>query len=121
MNTGEIIKSKSFEKDPYTRIKNEILQNENLSWKARGLYCYLSSLPQNWVIYRKELVSRAPDGYKSMNAAFQELVEAGYITQLEIRNEQGHFKGYNYIVYDVVVLPEEIEEKNNSESPFLNI
>ena len=115
-NSSQIVKSKTIQN--FTTIKNEILERIDLSWKAKGLYVYLMSLPPNWVIYRRDLKNRSSDGYESMNSGFNELIEAGYILMIEMKNEQGQFKGYNYIIYDEPIKPsqisnEEIEDEFN--------
>jgi len=115
MNVSQIIKSSTIQN--FTTIKNEILNNDNLSWKAKGLYTYLMSLPPNWVIYRRDLQERSSDGYDSMNSGFKELVDEGYILALEIRDHNGHYKGWNYIIYDEKITPE-LTEKDIVTGPF---
>jgi len=98
MNTGQIIRSKSTDK--YTVIPNSILNDTNLSAKAKGILCYLLSKPLNWVVYLSELPNHFKDGEKSIRSGFKELQEVGYVLSVEMRNEQGHFKGFNHVVYD---------------------
>lgn len=98
MNTGQIIKSKLTNR--FTTIPNEILRSEKLSLKAKGLLCMLLSLPSDWVLYKKQLPDMCKDGYDSVMTAFKELEENGYIISIQIRNELGHHKGWNYVVYD---------------------
>lgn len=99
MNTGQIIKSKSA--GNYTVIPNEILRSTNLSWQAKGLMCYLLSLPDDWVLYKEELHSHSSDGRHCTRSSFKELENNGFILSVEVRNELGQFKGYNYIVYEI--------------------
>ena len=96
MNTGQIIKSKT---NRWTVVPNELLQNDNISWKAKGLMAYLLSLPDDWVLHKSELHRHATDGTDSTRTAFAELEELGYILSVIIRDSDGHFKGYNYMVY----------------------
>lgn len=91
----------------YTCISNTVLQNEDLSWKARGLLVYLLSLPDNWRIYVSELANRAPDGKDATRTAFKELQTAGYITGEQQKGENGHYLPISYIVH----------EKPNTENP----
>lgn len=32
----------------FAQIKNEILEDKNLSWKAKGIYAYMFSKPNDW-------------------------------------------------------------------------
>lgn len=116
---GNITRDNISESIPFTQIPNSLSQNINLSWKARGLYVYLISLPPNWDIYKRELAARAVDGYRSMNSGWNELVKAGYITSVQIKNESGKFVRWNHHVH---INPTKTEENEiEYESPFLNI
>lgn len=99
----------------YTVISNEVLQDETLSWKARGLLCYLLSLPDNWSIYAEELAKHATDGITSTSTAIKELIHAGYITKQQLRTEEGKFSNYEYVVRETKTLPN--PEKPKSEKP----
>jgi hypothetical protein len=96
MNTGQIVKAKY---DKWTSVPNSMIQDKDLSWKAKGLLCYLLSLPDDWVIHKTELCNHSKDGRDATISGFDELDDAGYVLSVEIRNELGHFQGFNYIVY----------------------
>ena len=107
MQTGKISKSKSNQK--FTVIPNEILQEKELSWKAKGLICYLLSLPDDWVLYKTELQNHSTDGRDSTTAGFNELVSKGYIEVEEIRNN-GQFSGFNYLVHNTPIAEKPITD-----------
>lgn len=94
MKAGKIIKPNI----GFTSIPNEILQRADLSWKAKGLYSYILSLPHDWAIYKLELQKHSIDGRDSTLAGFNELVKAGYIEEIDLRDEGGRFAGCNYLV-----------------------
>lgn len=85
-------------KKNYTIIPNEVLGDKNLSLKAKGLISYLISLPVDWEIYKSELKNHFKDGKDSINSAFDELINAGYIIQEEKDKQKGQFGGYNYVI-----------------------
>lgn len=87
--------------NPYVMIRKEPLKDNKLSWKAKGILSYLLSLPDDWQIYETELVKHSTDGRDSLKSGISELLEAGYIERIEKRNEKGHFKGYNYTVFEI--------------------
>lgn len=87
--------------NPYLMMNKHALQDDNLSWKAKGILAYLLSLPDDWQIYEKELQTHSKDGKDSLKTGIQELIEAGYIERKRIRNEKGQLKQYEYRVYEV--------------------
>ena len=87
--------------NPYVMVNKELLNNTELSWKAKGLLTYLLSLPDNWKIYEDEIVKHAKDGKDSLKSAIKELITHGYIERERIRNSSGQLKGYSYCVYEI--------------------
>ena len=72
----------------YTPIDNKILQNPALSWKARGLLCYLLSLPDDWEVSFADLVRQSKhDGETALRAAFRELQNHGFVRLVVRRSE----------------------------------
>ena len=104
-----IIKDKE---NPYVMINKQFLNDERLSWKAKGILTYLLSMPDDWQIYENELVKHSKDGITSLKSGIKELIELGYIIRKQLRNEKGQFKGYEYCVYEI---PAEIGFSNNGD------
>ena len=53
--------------------------NDNrLSWKARGLLIYLLSKPDDWEVRVQQLIDSSPDGKAVVQAIFRELKKYGY-------------------------------------------
>jgi hypothetical protein len=63
----------------YFTAYNKTAADSRLSWKATGLLLYLLSLPPKWKICKEQLIKVHTDGRTSTCAAFDELVDAGYI------------------------------------------
>ena len=101
----------------YTVINNTVLKDERLSWKAKGVFCYLLSLPEDWVIYQSELLKHSTDGRESLRNAINELEEYGYLIIDKKRDEKGHFTA----IYKIIENPNEKTEsgKTESENPTL--
>jgi hypothetical protein len=70
----------------FTIVGNSIAQDSSLSWKSRGLFLYLYSLPVDWGIHENELLNHSPDGRRATHAAFEELIQAGYIFKAQGEN-----------------------------------
>lgn len=105
----------SKKKTNFTVIDNTGIQDKELSWKAKGLLCYLISLPDDWEINISDLKSRSKDGRDSTSAGIQELIENGYIIRQSFRNEGGQFI-YTYTVFEVPQL-ENRNGKTVTENP----
>ena len=73
-----------------------ILQDTRISWKAKGLYYYLSTVNENEKLTIEKLARVSKDGRDNVRSALNELEEAGYLYLVETRNEKGQFKTFNY-------------------------
>lgn len=74
----------------YSVINNQVLRRNDLSWKAKGIMCYILSLPDDWEIYLEELQKHAIDGKSSFRSGWNELKEKGYVKRHPIK-ESGKF------------------------------
>ena len=61
----------------FTILSNSVIRDETLSWKARGLFEYLWSLPEDWEFYETEITKHATDGRDSTRSGLDELEEHG--------------------------------------------
>lgn len=80
-------------------VMNKIcLQDKKLSWKAKGIYSYLMSLPTNWEIKTSEVKNHSADGRTALLSGIKELIEHGYCDRIENRDENGKITTYDYII-----------------------
>ena len=84
----------------YSVINNAIFEDVSLSWKAKGLFCYLLSLPNDWQIHAAELEQHASDGKDSLNAAIKELEAAGFLEVQKGKDDKGRFAANCYKVIE---------------------
>lgn len=87
--------------NPFVMVNKSILDDERISYKAKGILIYLLSKPDDWVIYESEIAKHAPDGIKSVKSGIKELIKYKYIHRFKKRNEKGQFVGYEYHVFEV--------------------
>ena len=81
----------------FTQISNEVLLDERLSFKARGILALLLSRPKNWRIYIDEIIERSDlDGKHSVRTGFKELKTFGYLELVKVWNDAGKFEGTIY-------------------------
>lgn len=70
---------RNIEKKEFTRIDNSLINDEGLSYKARGILAYLLSKPDNWTVSIGDISNKSEkDGKESIKSAFKELVDKGY-------------------------------------------
>ena len=72
-------------------MNKDLLKNTRISWKAKGLYCYLSTIKKSEKITIQKLVKVSKDGSDSVRSALVELVKADYLAIGNARNEKGQF------------------------------
>lgn len=75
----------------YSVVSNVPLNDERLSWEARGVIAYLLSKPNNWIIRINDLVRKSPAGEHIIRRVLKELETAGYIERKRHNDKQGKF------------------------------
>jgi len=83
----------------FTVVHNELIEDDRLTWKARGLLVYLLSKPDHWRTTGAYLASQSPEGLHSVRAGLQELERAGYIRRIRKQNTRGQWSTYT-VVFD---------------------
>lgn len=76
------------------------VEDENISWKAKGIMSYLFSKPDDWQIYQTQLEKVSKDGKASVRSTINELIDNGYMTRQSRRKRNGDFDGYNYTLHE---------------------
>ena len=84
----------------YSIISNECLKNPKISTRAKGMYAYIMTLPDDWTIQRGELYKHFVEGKDYLDKGFNELKKYGYIQQTRVHKENGQFVGWEYVVYE---------------------
>jgi len=85
--------------EKYTIVANEILDNKELSLGAKGLYSFLLSKPSTWKFSYKGLISQLKEGEKTIRRFIKELVEIRVLIRIPLREENGLFKGWLWILH----------------------
>jgi len=86
--------------NPFVMMDKRPIENDNLSWKAKGLLSYLLSRPDDWTVRMGDLVKRSTDGEYATRAAIKELIEAGHLVRKQGRTEGAKFDTVTYDVYE---------------------
>ena len=81
------------------------LEDERLSFKAKGILGYLLSKPDNWKVIVGDLVKRSTDGKASVYSGLNELKKYGYYAKRPVRNDKGIIVRWESTVYESPVDP----------------
>jgi len=92
--------------NPYVMINKTLLNNPDLSLKAKGLLAYMLSQPEDKYICQTKVAKHHKDDMDSLEEGFKELIENGYIIRQESRDNLGRLCGYHYLVFECTRLAE---------------
>lgn len=84
----------------YTVINNTIAKDKNLSWRAKGIWLYAFSRPDDWTFYLKDLINQSTDGRDSVRKGLKELEKFGYLQRKRTRLPGGLF-GHEWRFFEV--------------------
>lgn len=102
----------------FTTLDNTPLNDEHLTWKAKGLFAYLWSKPDDWEYRVIEVAKHAVDGISSTSTGVKELEKAGYLKRTQ-RNENGVFGDSVWTLSEKPIFKNPISEKPYTENPQL--
>lgn len=101
----EILIKRTKRKDNFTIINNKILQNKEMSFAAKGLLCYILSLPDDWILYNSKIMDDFSVGRDRLRRWFKEIEKSGYLCRIDrIRGEDGRYAGLAYLFYEESIL-----------------
>jgi len=75
----------------YTIISNNVLRDEQLSFRARGILASILSRPDNWRTDSESLARESKEGRTAILTALKELEQVGYLQRKKYQNEKGHW------------------------------
>lgn len=84
----------------YTVVDNDLVKDNRLTWKARGILLYLWSMPDDWEYREIEVARHAKDGRASLRAGLDELEQFGYLTRKQDHKKDGKFSTNTWTIGD---------------------
>jgi len=93
----------------YTVIRNDVIRDSRLSFRARGLLIAILSRPDNWTVRSSQLAAETTEGRDAIRTALNELQNCGYLKMERVRLENGQFTTIQ-VVYDVPFEPHEVPQ-----------
>ena len=82
-------------KKNFTIIPNDIIRNKNISDRARFIFCYMASMPDDWKFYQGAMAKELGYTKDTLRKYIDELLTTGYLHR-EQRREEGKFDSYDY-------------------------
>jgi hypothetical protein len=93
-------------RDRFVIIDQHAIEDDRLSWAARGLLGYLLSRPDDWKVLINDLRKRGDLGRDGIYKLLRELRTVGYARFLRLRDRYGRIRGGIYII------------RENADSPY---
>lgn len=76
--------------DNFSVLSNAVLNDDRLSFRARGVLAWLLSKPADWRVRSEAIAGQSPaEGREAIRTAMRELVELGYLVREKYRDERG--------------------------------
>jgi hypothetical protein len=97
-------------------VPNDLLNDPEISFKAKGLYAYLNSKPDNWDFSVEGIASQVKDGVDSVRTGIHELEKSGYLKRVKHQNEKG-FWDVDYMLFECPTDEESYLGKSDAGKP----
>lgn len=97
--------------DPFTMVQNTVIEDKNLSLKAKGLYLIIKhyiTIP-NFKLNKGYLITLSKEGERAFDSTWKELKDAGYLKQHRLKGKGGKW------IYEYELLHEPIIEEDKKE------
>ncbi|MGW4606834.1 hypothetical protein ACWENS_26655 [Streptomyces sp. NPDC004532] len=86
--------------DQFTQIANGLFRDSRLSFKAKGIFGYVSTHRDGWQVTLAHLVAVGPDGREALRAGLKELERYGYLVRERLRRANGTLGEVVYSITD---------------------
>lgn len=98
------------QENPFVQIDKYVLNDERISWEAKGLMSYILSKPDGWTIRKTDLIKKSKSGKTRVESALLELMSCGYLNWYQLKDEDGKFGDWIYNVYERPEFNPELEK-----------
>lgn len=93
-------------RDRFVVMDQRAIEDERLSWAARGLLGYLLSKPDDWKVLVNDLRKRGDLGRDGIYKLLKELRTFGYARFVRLRDRQGRIRGGYYMIREIADSPD---------------
>ncbi|MFJ9822302.1 hypothetical protein ACIRU3_45210 [Streptomyces sp. NPDC101151] len=92
--------------DQFTQIANGLFREPKISFKAKGIFGYISTHRVGWHVTVADLVRAGPDGRDAVRGGLSELQLHGYLIREQLRHDDGTL---GEIVYSITDRPAPVD------------
>ncbi len=75
----------------FTQVPNCLLYSQNISLKAKGLFCYMQAKPNEWEFSYIRIAKENKEGESAILSGMKELEMNGYLKRNKFKNEKGQW------------------------------
>jgi len=100
----------------FATVPNLLLNDNLITLKAKGLYAYIQSKPDNWEFSAERISRQLREGLPSVKSALQELEVNGYLNRRRYQNNKGFWE-VEYILFDNPTIENPMAENLLSGNP----
>ena len=93
-------------RERFVVMDQRAVEDDRLSWAARGLLGYLLSRPDDWKVLVNDLRKRGNLGRDGIYRLLRELRTVGYARFLRMRDKHGRIRGGIYIIREIADSPD---------------
>ena len=106
----------------YGRVPSDLLNSDQLTLKAKGLYAYIENKPKGWRFSSERIAKEIKDGIKAIQSGLNELEQAGYLTRVRQRDAENNQFTIYYLhsqptIQDAYDIKEESMSEDQEEPP----
>lgn len=77
---------------PFSQTPNDVSNDPRLSWKAKGIWTYIQSKPDDWDFASDRMAKSATDGRDSTRSGLAELEKYGYLKRKKLPTGEVEFQ-----------------------------
>ncbi|MFD3503127.1 hypothetical protein ACFWWT_38155 [Streptomyces sp. NPDC058676] len=103
---GAVVRRGVMAADQFTQIANGLFRDSRISYRAKGLFGYISTHRNGWLVTIAALVALGPDGRDAVRAGLNELEEFGYLVRDRVRRPNGTLGEIVYSITDRPAAPD---------------
>ena len=107
--------------DNFTLVPNSLLNEKQISFKAKGLYAYLNSKKDDWNFTIDLIAKNGKDGRDSVASGLKELEDFGFLERRRYKDDKGYFD-IEYILksepFEVIKYDNPSKENPYEENPY---
>lgn len=102
---------------PFGMVPNNLLNNQKISFKAKGLFAFMQSKPEGWNFSAKMIAFQSKESIDSVSAGLKELESNGFLVRQKVQSASG-FQTIYKLFFDTD-LQNPITENPTLENPIL--